>query len=302
MGACCSQDSTPVTSKSLKAWSRVYTRLLGALLRTHSHSLWYQDTCAVAAAWDSSPASSLVFQNRWRSLGALDEKSPRLSYYPGTQKGKNLFEMMSDDFGDKSTPIGTLISVFSDSYLAEFASVNTQIVSTRNQAQADMQLQAICTLLLQFTQVLKSTSLVLYNEVAMSLARKKQDLEDLLLTHILSGDIGRLVEDLAVVVKGEWGGGGETNKEKSEMSEIVAKYLMEYAETSNFALRHKLLLDISERLSETSDSLDTHTDALGQVWNLCSIPRLPGLLYASKLLLVDQPICLSSLLSSLPNI
>jgi len=296
MGACCSQESKPITSKSLKAWSRVYTRLLGSLLRTHSLSQWYQDTCAVAAVWDSSPASSLVFQNRWRSFGAMEERNPRLVLCPGVQKGRNLFEMMGEDFGDKSTPIGTLIAVFTDSYLSEFISTHNPILSTSDQVQANSQLLALSTLLLQLTQVLKSTAIVLYNEVAMCLTRKRQDLEDLILTHILSEAVGRLVEDLAVVAKGEWKL-SEGAPESSELCESVAKCLREYAETSNFALRHKLLTTVSELLSEVSDFT-----VLSQVWPLCNLPRLPGLLYASKLLLVDEPACLSPLLSSLSTI
>lgn len=302
MGSCCSQDLTPKHAQMMKAWSRTYTKRLAWHMKGHSAEKWYQETSALATIWESSPASSLIFQNRWRSFSAMEDRSPCLRFSPEGPAGRNMFALVSDDFSDNSTPIGAILSLFITSYSSEFRDLYQETVTKKDKSLAESQLSALCTLLLQYTQILKSTSLVLYNEIAMCLARRQADLESLFLTHLLEGPIGRIAQELAEVVmendNGNKGNEAENNQEIGNIKLDILQDLRNFAESENFAVRKKLLFGIDKKLEVFSDSQEA---VFREITRNCDIPGLQSGLYVAKLLLVEQPACLSALLSALAS-
>ena len=311
--------------KRVKTWVKTFRKHLTATLKAHEHELWYQVVSSLVSQWSCLQDSNYTRADRWRDFLMLNTHSPYLSYKVGVKNESqmnlsNMFDLLDADFHDQRNPIASLISTFVTMYIKEFSEAVEQTVKSRDVEQAANQLIPLSTLILKFRAVLASTTIVLYSTISIPLSQHMRDLEDLILAHILKGGFNRMIEGLAIAVKQpaierlqalrrtnptleELKVNSEYVNPAIEVATQEAKgCLSAFSSVENIHERRRLLQQVSDNLSKTTDSLGIRRNIVTLAIVKCNADFLPAQLYAAKLFLTDGPDSLDTVLLAIEEL
>ena len=209
MGATCNRESLVTDSHGsvvqVKSWRKVYLEEFPKVFSpADGQEAWAQALVELLKDWDQTAELSFTNMQRWGDFLILDLSSPLLRYEAGTSTEtgpmKNMFAMLHTDFADNRNPIGALISSFTATYFAQNMDQIQETIDKRDTEQAPYFLSTLTSTILKFQNLLCTTVLALYSNIAILLEKKLEDLEGVLLTSLVQGEMYRLFERLASVL------------------------------------------------------------------------------------------------------
>jgi len=209
MGATCNREALVTDSRGsvvqVKSWRKVYLEEFPKVFSpADGEEAWAQAIVELLKDWDQTAELSFTNMQRWGDFLILDLGSPLLKYEAGSgsEAGpvSNMFNMLYADFADNRNPIGALIASFTATYFAQNMDQIQETIDKRDIQQAPYFLSSLAATILKFQHLLTKTALALYANIAILLEKKLEDLEGLLLTCLVQGEMYRLLERLASVL------------------------------------------------------------------------------------------------------
>ena len=298
-----------------KPWLAFGQKYLYEVLQECEEAFWFRELRITLRGWSSSHDSRFTEYSRWREFLVLDRSSPYLRYKvnDGEESAtpiNNLFDLFKLDFEDRRNPIATLIGVFTENFLKEN---RTGIDRAKTQGKAELMMREISTIVRKFVKVLEKIAEEFYSNVFMIWQQNRGDMEGLLLTLVVSGELYVCLKELAVTVQREriedLKGWIETPPEedlpiqKTKESVTIdlaiadiSAHLADLAKSTNFHRNRLILLQIDAVLQ--SHPAGSHKEILFYSLLTAQTWELPSQFLLLSLLLPDPPVCLSLLMCS----
>jgi hypothetical protein len=138
---------------------------------------------------------------RWNAFAGLSGDSDLLRYQAWKREStggpKSLFEILSDDIGDPRNPIGALIASFRTIYSTQNHDKVQSLVDEKRKEESAFMLAQCISVIQRFVHVMKATMRAFYSTLETMLEGRERDLEALLLTQLVHGDLFLLLERLS---------------------------------------------------------------------------------------------------------
>lgn len=209
MGSSCSGNQRESGTKQAKlkvksAWKTACLQSLGQVFPQEQTEAWFHELLTVIHCWLDGVEAPFQPSTRWNVFAGLSQDSDLLRYQIWKQEStggpKSLFEVLSDDIADPRNPIGALLASFRTIYSTQSHDKVQSLVDEKRREEASFVLAQSISVIQRFVFVMKMTMKAFYGALESLLEEHEKDLEALLLSQLVQGDLFLLLERLSNVV------------------------------------------------------------------------------------------------------
>lgn len=165
---------------------------------------WFHELLTVIHCWMDGVEAPFQPSTRWNAFAGLSGDSDLLRYQAWKREStggpKSLFEVLSDDIADPRNPIGALIASFRTIYSTQNHDKVQSLVDEKRKEESAFVLAQCISVIQRFVYVMKATMKAFYGTLERVLEGREKDLEALLLTQLVQGDLFLLLERLSNAV------------------------------------------------------------------------------------------------------
>jgi len=206
MGSSCNREKTcdgpkRPSPKSKSPWKAACLQSLKEVFREEQPEAWLHELLTVIHCWMDGVEAPFQPSTRWNAFAGLSSDSDLLRYQAWKREStggpKSLFEVLSDDIADPRNPIGALIASFRTIYSTQNHDKVQSLVDERRREESAFVLAQSISVIQRFVYVMKVTMRAFYSTLERLLEGHEKDLEALLLTQLVQGDLFLLLERLS---------------------------------------------------------------------------------------------------------
>jgi hypothetical protein len=178
-----------------ESWKNQFSEEFESLYRKGQK--WAEQVCSILILWDSRLDKTFRSPSRWQPY--LSKEADQVSFdYPSKSEKRNLFKDLENDLKDSRNPIGVVIVQFIHSYTFELHDEVTDACQSSDSSEAKNLSLRVSDDIKQVTEIVLKACLNFYSCLGKVFKGKMTELRGMILTLIVSGDLYRIIYDLAI--------------------------------------------------------------------------------------------------------